>query len=114
MARPAPHNITIYRGDTFSETWTVEDADGNAVDLSAATAKFQIKSAIDGTTLVSLATGGSGITVNASGEVGLTIAAATTAALTFETAVYDLEIVNGGVTETLVAGIAVLQKDVST
>lgn len=45
MAIPATYNINYYRGDT-TEFWIdVKDNEGNAVDLSAYTAKFIIASA---------------------------------------------------------------------
>lgn len=41
--KPAEHNIPYYKGDVFNKSYTVTDADGNPVDLSAKALTFQVK-----------------------------------------------------------------------
>ncbi len=80
------------------------------VSLSGFTARMTIRDAYGGTSLLSL-TSGSGVTVDDTAKtITVTITATQTAAITWDTAVYNLEMVSGAgvVTEILRGSISVL------
>ena len=83
------------------------------VNLTGFTARMQIRETVESTTVLhSLTTENGGITLGgAAGTIALTISATDTAAFTFDTAVYDLEVVSGGGVVTEVASGAVLTND---
>lgn len=86
------------------------------VDLTSFTARMMIRGSIDDTDpLVTLTTENGGITLgSADGTITLLITATATAALTFDTAVYDLELVDGsGVVTRLLSGNVTLSKEVT-
>lgn len=111
---PGVVNLGMTRGDTWTLTVTYQDSTGAAVDLSGASARFQIRISQDSsTTLLALASPGD-ITLNASGEIAVTASAAATAALDFSRAWYDLELtLVDGTVKTLIIGNIDLTKDVS-
>ena len=82
--------MKLWSGDTRIVVFNVKDSDGNAQDLTSATAKFEMAAREGGTFSgaadVELATGGSGIEITdaAAGEVTVTIAASDTASLSGE------------------------------
>lgn len=75
------------------------------VNLTGFTARMQIRETVESTTVIkSLTTENGGIALGgATGVITLTITATDTAALTFDSAVYDLEVVSGGGVVTQVA-----------
>lgn len=83
------------------------------VNLTGFTARMQIRETVESTTVLhSLTTENGGITLGgAAGTIALTISATDTAAFTFDTAVYDLEVVSGGGVVTEIASGAVLLTD---
>lgn len=83
------------------------------VDLTGFTARMQIRETIESTTVLhSLTTENGGITLGgAAGTIALTISATDTAAFTFDTAVYDLEIISAGGVVTEIASGAVLMNN---
>lgn len=83
------------------------------VNLTGFTARMQIRETVESTTVLhSLTTENGGITLGgAAGTIALTISASDTAAFTFDTAVYDLEVVSAGGVVTEVASGAVLMND---
>jgi DUF4097 and DUF4098 domain-containing protein YvlB len=86
------YDITCEQGATFSRTLTVKDSNGDARDLSAYTARMQVRrTTSSSTTLVELTTENGRIFLNSDGEISLSLSASETAALTDE-GVYDLEI----------------------
>ena len=85
-------------------------------DLTGYTARMQIRETLESTTtLEELTTSNGGITLGGTaGTITLLLTATETAALTFETAVYDLEIVSGaGVVTRLMHGKVVLVDEVT-
>lgn len=84
------------------------------VDLSAYTARMQIRDPdSDGAVAVSL-TSGSGLTLTANGEIQRVIDATTTAALDFELGVYDLELADpSGVVIPVVSGRVTTEAEVT-
>lgn len=86
------------------------------VDLTNFTARMQIRSDINSADIiVSLTTENGGITLGgANGMITLLISATATAAFTFQSAVYDLEIVDaGGVVTRLLSGNITLSQEVT-
>ena len=83
------------------------------VNLTGFTARMQIRETVESTTVLhSLTTENGGITLGgAAGTIALTISATDTAAFTFDTAVYDLEVVSGGGVVTEIASGAVLMNN---
>ena len=95
-------NIVIEQGTTFNPVLTYTDNSVPAVpiDLSGYTARMQIRlKQTDPTFIVGgeLTTGNGGITLGgAAGTIALLITDTVTTAFTFATAVYDLELIDGG------------------
>lgn len=102
---PGQYNFLCPKGTTFSKS-VVYKVNKFAVNLTGYSARMQVRETLTSpSTLVSLSTGGSGMTVNAAGTITMTINAATTAGLPIGTHVYDLEIESaGGVVTRLLEG----------
>lgn len=86
------------------------------VNLTGFTARMQIRETVESTTVLhSLTTENGGITLGgAAGTIALTISATDTAAFTFDTAVYDLEIISGsGVVTEVMSGTVTLGDEVT-
>lgn len=85
------------------------------VNLTGYTARMNIRSTVDATTILhSLTTENSGIALGgAAGTVDLLISATNTALFTFGTAVYDLELISGTVVTRLLSGNVTLSKEVT-
>jgi hypothetical protein len=85
------------------------------VNLTGYTARMNIRSTVDATTILhSLTTENSGIALGgAAGTVDLLISATDTALFTFGTAVYDLELISGTVVTRLLSGNVTLSKEVT-
>jgi hypothetical protein len=93
---PGKLNLKINRGETFRHILKWQDANETPIDLTGYTARMHIRSSIDApTTLLELTTSNNKISFpNAlEGEILLKLTAAETAALTWDTGVYDLELV---------------------
>jgi hypothetical protein len=88
------YNITVEKGATFRLQLAYKDSTGTPFDLTGWIARMQIRAhQRDTTTLVSLTSGGGGITVGTTdGLITVEIAAAVTAAIVPRTGVYDLEV----------------------
>lgn len=101
---PMELDLEIHQGETKTLTITWQK-NGAAVDISAYSAKLQIRASHNGAVLDTRATGGSGITCSSAGVVVVTWTAAQTAAMNFARAVYDLYVSSGaGVTTYLLKG----------
>ena len=85
------------------------------VNLTGYTARMNIRSTVDATTILhSLTTENSGIALGgAAGTVDLLISATDTALFAFGTAVYDLELISGTVVTRLLSGNVTLSKEVT-
>ncbi|MCC6475110.1 MAG: hypothetical protein IT514_15355, partial [Burkholderiales bacterium] len=88
------------------------------VDLTGSTARMQIRPYVespDADILLSLTTANGGISLGgANGTISLLASAAATAALDFDTAVYDLEVIDGsGLVTRLLSGMVTLSKEVT-
>lgn len=96
MITPGFYDITCFQGADFDKTFTVLQG-GTAINLTGFTSAMQVRAAADSTaTLLSLATGGSGIVLGGTaGTIALTISNAQSAALPSGSFAYDLELVAG-------------------
>lgn len=110
-------NMVIEQGTTFNPVLTYQDADANLIDLTGYTARMKIKNArTDATALEELTTENGGITLGgAAGTIALLFTDAETTAMTWETGVYDLELVSGsGVVTRLLQGVVTVSAEVTT
>ena len=106
--------MTIVRGDTFADVWTIKDSAGAVIDLSSGSAKCEINSSEDGSgTALLTANESDHIALASNGTMTFSIPAASTSTLSFTTAYYDAEITVGGVTETILYGEVTLHKDIA-
>lgn len=110
LSQPLAVDLIVYRGDTGLFRITVANSDGSPHPVTDATWDADIRvSADDSTVLVSMIVAP---TPGDSSSVDVTLTAAM-AALINATAVYDVEMTQGGIVTTLIAGAVVLTKDVS-
>lgn len=116
------YNITMWQGSTFNLVITVQDADGNAQNLTSYSARMQIRPSYDsGIVTESLSTANGEITITAAnGNVALALSATRTANIYVDplgstkppktTYVYDLELIDNAntVTKLLYGDVIVL------
>lgn len=102
--QPGVWNPVFYQGATFNPVLTVLQ-NGVPMDFTGYTAAMKVKDA-SGDVILSLATGGGGITLSADGVITFDVAAGTTAALPVGTFPYDLLVTSAGTTLPIVAGNA--------
>lgn len=98
--KPKFRTINMYQGQTFKDQFLFVDGDNLPIDLSAKTARMQVREAIDSPVIFELVTG-AGITLGADGLLTFDMSAADTAALAIgqydpQQWVYDLEITTPG------------------
>lgn len=97
------YNITCQQGATFRRTLTWTDSAKKPYDLTGFSARMQVRSTVDSSTVIlSLTTQngrislGSSASLTTKGQVNLIISATDTAALVPGLYVYDLELVSAG------------------
>ena len=100
------YNFTIEQGSTFKRTFKYKDSNGDPIELKNHDVQMDIRSNIDSSDTVlevrevDLTSLETGFTVTSASleakanEINLTIDADTTASMSFDTAVYDIEIVD--------------------
>lgn len=97
MTTPAKLKYTIYQGATFRKrlTWKAGKP-AVAVDLTGCTARMQVRSEVESSTvLLELTTEDGGITLgDTAGTVDLYVSDEDTGAITWDGGVWDLEIVH--------------------
>jgi len=107
-------DIEIEQGATFRVTLTWNDENGTPTDLTGWSARMQIREDIDDAATLHSMVSPTDITLgDAAGTIELLITATDTEAFTFETATYDLEMVNGTEVTRLVKGTVKLIKEVT-
>lgn len=108
-------HITIEQGATFSPVFTWKDENGTLINLIGYTARMQIRENLEDTAFIHEATTeNGGITLgDAAGTITLNITATDTAAFTFDTAVYDLELISGANVTRLLKGDVTLSLEVT-
>ncbi len=97
LASGSKHDITIVQGATFSKKIQWKDANKTAIDMTGYTARMQIRAESDSAaSLFELTTENGRILLNSptTGDITLKVSATDTAAITFNTGVYDLELVH--------------------
>lgn len=111
----ARYDMICDQGATFSRVITWEDSNGSPINLTAYTARMQVRpEASSSTTTLSLTTENGRITLGGSaGTITLTVAAADTAAVAAGPYVYDLELVSGGVVTRLTMGSFTVRAEVT-
>lgn len=116
------YNFTIEQGTTFIRIFNYKDSNGNPIDLSEATAlRMQIRENINSPSPVTggTFTSNNGFTIStpvggpSQSQFTLTIPASTSSAFTFDRAVYDIELVDNGITTRLLQGKIKLSKEVT-
>ena len=97
MINPGSYNITVYAGADYDKTFTVTQ-NGSAINWTGYTARMQVRDSSDATaTLLSLTTGGSGITLGGTaGTILVEITNAQSAAIASGAYAYDLELISNG------------------
>lgn len=120
------YSFTIEQGATTSFQLQYSDSDGNPVDLTGYQARMQIRETIPSTVIIcslssSLDSDGTGLNLSgssgtlplASGSIGVYISAASSSNFDFDSAVYDIELVDGSEVVRLVQGRIKLDKEVT-
>lgn len=120
------YSFTIEQGATTSFQLQYSDSDGNPVDLTGYQARMQIRETIPSTVVIcslssSLDSDGTGLNLSgssgtlplASGSIGVYISAASSSNFDFDSAVYDIELVDGSEVVRLVQGRIKLDKEVT-
>lgn len=107
------YNIITEQGTTLSRTFIYKDSAGAIVNLTGYTAAMKVRKLYPATSLqaahadaaiISIATGGSGITITgAAGQVDIVVSASTLAACAAGTYSYDLEVTSGSGVVTKIA-----------
>jgi hypothetical protein len=105
VINPGLYDITCPQGASFDQTFTYK-VGGTAVNLTGYTAALQVREAYDGgTALISLSTGGSGITLGGTaGTILAEITATVTASVAAGSYAYDLELYQGSTVTRLLQG----------
>ena len=120
------YSFTVEQGSTTSFQVVYKDANGTPVNLSGYHARMQIRETIGSSTIIgrlssSLDADGPGLNLSgsagtlplSSGSIGVYISAASSSGFTFDTAVYDLELVTGTTVTRLLQGTIKLDKEVT-
>lgn len=115
------YDFSIEQGSTFTLNLSYKNSAGTVIDLSSGyTARMKIKDSPDGEVIASTESSDSpkntiSIALASTGNnIIVTIPASATTAFTFETAVYDLELVASSNVERVVEGRVKLDKSVSS
>lgn len=108
---PAVRDVSIYRGDDFAHTLTIQDDQGDPVNVSGRTFTSQLRRYPD--TTVVAATFAVSMTNAATGVVVFSLGDTVTAGLEPGPYAYDVQQDNGGTITTLLAGRATVAADVT-
>jgi len=114
------YDFSIEQGTTFTLNLSYKDNTGSVLDLSSGySAKMKIKDSPDGEVIASTESSDSPkntisiALASAGNNIVVTIPATATGAFTFESAVYDLQLISGLVVERVVEGRVKLDKSVT-
>lgn len=119
---PSVRVLHIYQGQTFRDRLRVVDAAGDLIDLSALSARMQVRPTLDSPVIVvELTTEDGRIALAADGMLTFNLTAAETAALgagSYDTQqwVYDLEIITPAITpivDRILSGVVVFYPEVT-
>lgn len=116
MSAIATYDLEINQGATYSKTFTWKDGAGEPVNLTAYTARMQVRRGVsDETVLLELTTENGRLTLGGvAGTVSLNLTPTVTAAIDWRRGKYDLELVapDGSVTRFL-DGQVVVSREVT-
>lgn len=109
------YNWVLEQGTTLVRNFIYKDADDEVVDLTGATARLQIRPYVSSDqTLLSLTTANGKLAIDgAAGKITMTITPTDTDGVDFDTAVYDLEIVQGSAVTRLLEGTVYFSRQVT-
>lgn len=113
---PGKLNFKAKKGGTFRPVLTVRDANNALMDFTSYTARMQIRATVDGATVLhELTTENGGITLGgAAGTITLRITDVDTTAFAWDSAVYDLELIEpGGDVVSFLEGSVVFKDEVT-
>lgn len=109
--------VEMTRGDSHTITIPVRDGDGNAIDLTGATARWWMGKSVTATgtnILIQKATGGSGITITSDSglfTLNITISPADTEELRAGDWYHEAEVILAGAVSTVTTGTFTLNAD---
>lgn len=120
------YSFTIEQGATTSFEIQYKNSSNVPYNLTGYSGRMQLRQTVDSSTVIltlssSLNADGTGLnfsgsngtTTQASGSIGVFISAVTSSLLSFDSAVYDLELVSGSVVTRLLEGTVKLSKEVT-
>lgn len=113
---PGELNLRIRQGSTFAPPALIYfDPDGEPIDLTGFTARAQLRDPGDLSVLfLTLTTENGGIVLgDDAGTIALFISAEDTADMSFDAAVWDLDLINGSVIDTLLTGAVELTREIT-
>lgn len=118
MADSNKVKLQVKQGSTFAMRliWSIGDSADTAVpvDLTGYTARLQMRDDFGGTLLHEMTTENGGLTLNvAQGAIDMLIDALTTDNFDWDTAVYDIELVQGDYVNRLFSGTVVVSPSVT-
>lgn len=106
------YNMLVQQGATYSQTITLKDNFGVAVNITGCTAAAQIRQQYSDPTPAAQFT--CVIPVGTDGVIRISLTPAQTAAITFDRGVYDLELTYpSGVKDRILQGNVVISKEVT-
>jgi len=104
-------NISIYQGDTYVHNVTMQDSNGDAIDISGRSYSGQMRKSPGASDVA--ATFSSTITNGAAGEVQFVLGANVTSNIAAGLYYYDFQETNGSIILTLMAGTATVVPQVT-
>ena len=115
------YNFTIEQGATFTRIFKYKDSNGDPIDLSEGVLNMQIRETVGSADPVIGGTFGlgSGFTISiptgesTKNQFSLIIPASSSSLYSFTSAVYDIELVQGGETTRLLQGKIKISKEVN-
>lgn len=108
------YDITVHRGEDWTETFTLYDDNDQPVVMTGWDANLDIKAFYSGSPIVQLSTAGSTITIDeANGTITPSLSASACAVVPLERGIYDLKIDTGTTIKYLVRGDFVINPRVT-
>lgn len=108
-SKPSDFPLCVYRGDIFSESVQLFDDDGSIMDIDGFTAAAEVRSVSGAAVLIALT-----IVIDVpTALITMSLTIVQTKALPQGVFKYDLEVTNGTITKTPVAGIFEIRNDIT-
>lgn len=113
MSSAAQYDFRADQGSTLSKVFTYQDSTGTPVDLTGYSARMQLRTEPDSTTVILELTTGNG-RISLGGVAGtITLDVLATDMTFYGTYVYDLELVTGTTVTSLIYGQIVIRPEVT-